>query len=94
MNKTKPYDNAVDNRVRVISYKKQFVDGTPKDENEISKDYNIENEMKTLRFQRVFIGLLMKQYIDYSEMETPPIEPEEVKDAKREWIEPENNIIE
>lgn len=94
MNKIKPYDNAVDNRVRVISYKKQFVDGTPKDENEISKDYNIENEMKTLRFQRVFIGLLMKQYIDYSEMETPPIEPEEVKDAKKEWIEPENNIIE
>jgi hypothetical protein len=94
MNKIKPYDNAVDNRVRVISYKKQFVDGAPTDENEISKDYNIESEMKTLRFQRVFIGLLMKQYIDYSEMETQPAEPEEVKEAKREWIEPENNIIE
>lgn len=93
MNKIKPYDNAVDNRVRVISYKKQFVDGQPQDENEISKDYNIENEMKTLKFQKTFIGLLIKQYVDYSNMELKPEEPEEVKDAKREWIEPENNIV-
>lgn len=121
MNKITPYDNAVDNRARVISYKKQFVDGEPKDDNEISKDYNIENEMKTLRFQKVFIGLLIKQYLEYSEtiielneikhklkenpdelelkfklseLEIKLSEPEEVKDAKREWIEPENNIIE
>ena len=93
MNKIKPYDNAVDNRVRVISYKKQFVDGEPQNEDEISKDYNIENEMKTLKFQRVFIGLLIRQYINYAEMETKPVEPDEVKQAKVEWIEPENNII-
>lgn len=94
MNKIKPYDNAVDNRVRVISYKKQFVDSEPQDENEIKKDNNIENEMKTLQFQRVFIGLLIKQYIQYNNMKIKPDEPEEVKDAKREWIEPENNIVE
>jgi len=93
MNKIKPYDNAVDNRARVISYKKQFVDGEPQNEDEIKKDYNIENEMKTLKFQRVFIGLLIKQYIDYNEMKEQPLEPEEVKQAKAEWIEPENNII-
>ena len=33
-----PYDSAVDNRVRVISYKKQFVDEVEDKENELLKD--------------------------------------------------------
>ena len=44
-----------------MSYKHQFVDWEPTNEDEISKDYNIETEIKTLRFQRAFIGLLIKQ---------------------------------
>ena len=56
----KPYYNAVDNRVRIISYAKKFVDEP--NENELKKDYGLMHEMKTVKFQRVFVGLLIRRY--------------------------------
>lgn len=91
--KIKPYDNAVDNRVRVINNNKQFVDGEPANENELKKDYNLGEEMKTLKFQRCFIGLLIREY--YNHNLSPNVnEPDAVKQAKQDWFQPENNIIE
>ena len=81
----KPYDCAVDNRLRVISYKKRFV-SDPENDDELQKDDNIYNELKTKRFQRVFIGMLIKSYMKYQENGEPE-EPEEVIKAKDEWIE-------
>lgn len=87
----KPYDGAVDNRLRVISYKKRFV-SDPENDDELQKDDNIYNELKTKRFQRVFIGMLIKSYMKYQENGEPE-EPEEVIKAKDEWIETGNNCI-
>jgi len=91
--KIKPYDNAVDNRARVINNIKQFVDGEPANENELRKDYNLGQEMKTLKFQRCFIGLLIREYYHHN-LSPNLIEPDAVKQAKQDWFEPENNIIE
>ena len=91
--KIKPYDNAVDNRVRVINNNKQFVDGEPANENELKKDYNLGEEMKTLKFQRCFIGLLIREYYHHN-ISPNLIEPDAVKQAKQDWFQPENNIIE
>jgi len=91
--KIKPYDNAVDNRVRVINNNKQFVDEEPANENELKKDYNLGEEMKTLKFQRCFIGLLIREYYHHN-ISPNLIEPDAVKQAKQDWFQPENNIIE
>lgn len=88
----KPYDTAVDNRVRVVSYKKKFVD-EPTNENELVKDYNLANEMKTSRFQRVFVGMLIRRYV-WAKQNNYDVLPEEVKNAKKEWIETTCNYIE
>ena len=88
----KPYDTAVDNRTRVISYKKKFVD-EPENEGELKKDYNLTEEMKTLRFQRCFVGLLIRRYIWSVQQEYTEI-PEAVKNGKKEWIETTCNYIE
>ena len=50
-----PYDKAVDNRVRIVNYKKLFTDVVEDKENELQKDYNLENEIKTADFQKAFI---------------------------------------
>jgi hypothetical protein len=85
--KIKPYDDAVSGRVRVISYTKQFVEGEPSNELELKMDMNIKQEIKTLRFQRVFMGLLIRSYdtfhTDNNRVET---EPAEVLAAKDEWV--------
>lgn len=88
----KPYDNAVDNRVRVISYSKKFVD-EPTNENELKKDNNLMNEMKTIKFQRVFVGLLIRRYCWSREQQYDTL-PEAVKNAKKDWIETTCNYIE
>ena len=50
-------------------------------------DMNIKQEIKTLRFQRVFMGLLIRSYdtfhTDNNRVET---EPAEVLAAKDEWV--------
>lgn len=81
----KPYDKAVDNRVRIISYKKQFVDEVNDEENELQKDHNLENEIKTDKFQSAFIMMLVQAYSNFKESGEPD-EPEEVINGKKEWI--------
>ena len=87
-----PYDNAVDNRVRVISYKKQFVDVVEDKENELPKDYNLINELKTTEFQFAFLMMLIQSYVNYKENGEPE-EPEDVVNGKKEWIDDTCNEI-
>eukprot|EP01041_Mallomonas_annulata_P006862 gene6862-13904_t len=73
--KIKPYDGAVDDRVRVISYNKVYVEN-PTNEFELKMDVNIKDEIKSQRFQRMFVGLLIQQYVNYMQDGEPdePIE--------------------
>jgi phage/plasmid-associated DNA primase len=90
----KPYDDAVQNRVRVYSYTKSFVD-EPANEYELRKDPNLEKEMQTLQFQRCFIGLLIKSYLSFQHNKRIENEPEQVIVAKTEWMgsKEENDIF-
>ena len=88
--KMKPYDIALDNRVRVVSYTKPFVDN-PQDETELQLDPNIENEIQTLRFKQGLIMLLLTAFRKFK-LNGPMVEPEAVLQAKNDWIdeEPDN----
>ena len=62
----KPYDEALNNRVRVINYEKIFVDN-PTNQFEVQKDDNIKNEMKDEAFQRVFLMLFITTYLEFKQ---------------------------
>jgi len=85
----KPYDDAVDGRVRVISYKKTYVN-KPANELELQADPNIQEELKSLEFQRAFVGLLIHTYTFHN----VPTEPIEVMNTKKDWINDDKNVIE
>lgn len=91
MPKIKPYDDAVEGRINVVSYVKQYVD-EPSNEFELKKDLGIEREMATLRFQRCFIGLLIREYNNMIQNGLPEI-PTEVLKAKEDWISSDKSII-
>jgi hypothetical protein len=85
----KPFDDAVDERVRVVSYKKSYVK-EPTNEFELLADPNIAKEIKTVKFQKAFVGLLIQYYTFHN----TEIEPVEVLNAKKDWISEDKNIIE
>ena len=81
----KPYDEALNNRVRVINYEKIFVDN-PTNQFEVQKDDNIKNEMKNEAFQRVFVMLFIKTYVEFKQNGSVDIDPPAVLAAKENWI--------
>lgn len=83
--KIAPYDDAVDARMRYVSFKKEFV-SEPEEGNpfQLQKDPEIEKEIRTLRFQRVLVGLFIQRYMDFRDNKIE-VEPEEVIKAKEEW---------
>lgn len=90
--KIKPYDDAVNERCKVFGYNKQFVE-EPTNEFELLMDKNIEKEMMTDKFQRCFLGLLIHEYMLFSEggfVETVPVE---VLLSKQDWIQEEKSYI-
>jgi len=89
--KITPYDDAVNGRVKIVSYNKSFVD-EPENEFELTKDYNIEAELKTVRFQKVFVGLLIREYCLYMQ-NGEPTEPAGVVQAKNDWVGQEKNVV-
>jgi carbonic anhydrase len=58
-----------------------------------NKDYGLINEVKTVKFQRVFVGLLIRRYV-WGIQEQHDTLPQEVKNAKKDWIETTCNYIE
>jgi phage/plasmid-associated DNA primase len=81
--KIEPYDDAVDTRLRFVSFKKEFVDH-PSNEFELQKDENIDQEIRTHRFQRVLVGLFIQTYMNIVDNGVQA-EPIEVVLAKEEW---------
>ena len=94
MPEIKPFDTAIQNRVRVYAYTKAFVD-EPRNEYELKKDPNLDNEMKSRLFQRCFIGLLIRKYLEFQDNGCVENEPNEVVVAGNDWIgtTEENDII-
>ena len=82
--KIMPYDDAVNNRVRVVSYTKPYV-MEPMGDYELKMDENIDTELNTLQFQRGFLEIFLRQYQRGRQGEFK-IEPHEVTQAKEEWI--------
>ena len=89
MPKIKPYDDAINGRLKVIKFDKTFVT-EPSNEFELQMDNNIKDELKTVRFQRCFMMLLLQYYADWNdaknEKDYVEIEPEIVKVGKQEWV--------
>ena len=82
----KPYDKAVDNRVRIISYPKVFVEHEPQNEFELEMDKNLDNEMLTPEFQEALIHLTISRYLKFIKEGSIEYEPAEVLKGKNEWI--------
>lgn len=89
----KPYDDAVNNRLRVVSYNKSFVD-EPTNEFELKKDNNIEEEIRTKRFQKCFVNLLIEEYANFVKGGCVDFEPAEVLKSKSAWVKQEKSIVE
>ncbi len=81
--KITPYDDAVNNRTRVVSYTKPYTENPT--EFELKIDYNIDAEFDTLRFQRCFVELFIRQYWRGRQGEFKD-EPTEMIQAKEDWI--------
>ena len=91
INRITPYDAAVSDRVRVIPYNKKFVD-EPKTEFELKNDPNLKNEVDTLRFQRVFVGLLIRRYMRFMENGGVEPVPASMLVAKADWMGEESEV--
>lgn len=87
MSKITPYDDAVDTRVRCLTFNKSFVDREPENELELKMDLNIKEELKQLRFQRCFVGILLNAHLNYIDNGKKENEPEGVKNSKKNLIE-------
>lgn len=79
------YDDAINNRVKVISFDKVFVDN-PTLPNHLQKNDNLSAEINTMSFQKAFIDLLLDRYTSFTE-------PDSVSKYKNEWIAETPNII-
>jgi phage/plasmid-associated DNA primase len=90
--KIKPYDDAVAGRSNVISFNKEYVD-EPLHEYHLKKDANVEDEIETLRFQRVFVGLLIREHLWFMEGGKKVIIPDATIVAKQSWICQDMNYI-
>ena len=69
----------------MINYKKVFVDN-PSNQYEVQKDSNIQQEMRTEEFQRVFLMLLISRYTDFVQNGSIDYDPPGVIAAKENWI--------
>jgi len=90
--KIKPYDDAMNGRCKVFSYQKQFVPD-PTNEFELKMDPNIEKEMVTKKFQQCFVGLLLKEYVEFKDDKFIENEPIEMIISKDEWIQDEKSYV-
>ena len=91
INKIKPLDAALANRLRIVPYDKKFVD-EPQTEFELKKDPLLVKEIATLKFQRVFIGLLIRRYLRFMEDGGVDVVPAGMLCAKNEWVGTEDDV--
>lgn len=80
-----PYDDALETRIEIFNYVKSFVND-PKTEFELKLDPNLENEIKTLKFRRGLVNLIIEQYTDFIRNNNKINIPKEMEENKAEWI--------
>jgi hypothetical protein len=85
------YDEATDNRLKVIPYAKKYV-SQPKELDELKADPEIEKEILTDKFKQHFLRLLMDTYKHYCNGWLVD-EPKGVSNSKKSWGIEEVNII-
>jgi hypothetical protein len=81
----KPFDVAMKKRGASFSYTKSFVD-EPSNEYELKKDHNLDNEMKSLSFQRCFVGILIQSYKTFQDNGRIDVEPSEITESRSNWL--------
>ena len=85
----KPYDDAINGRLKVISFNKTFVTEVS-NQFELKMDIDIKDELKTIRFQRCFMMLLLQYYADWNDLKKKEgyieFEPIAVTNGKKAWI--------
>ena len=79
------YDEAIDERLNIISYNKKYVD-EPSNEYELKKDNNINIEMKNDDFIQAFQNIIFTIYLDFYKDGSKEFIPESVKNCKTEWV--------
>lgn len=81
LDKIKPIDDALINRVRGIPYTKVCVNKPVEECNEFELpiDENLKNDIETLSFKRAFMGLLIESYMEFQKNGRREIEPTDLK---------------
>jgi phage/plasmid-associated DNA primase len=93
LSKFSPYDDAIDNRLRVFSFNKAFVD-EPKTIFELQKDSKVDKEVNDVHFQNLLLNLLIKTYIAFRKNPSDYKEPSVIEEHKNEWVDTaEKNVI-
>lgn len=92
MNRVEGRTDAIDVREIILNYIKQFVD-TITNEFELKKNYNLNNEIATQRFKRVFCGLVINRYFKFLDDggATNEIKPNSVIESAIQWGEAEED---
>ena len=81
----KPYDDAINERLNIISYNKKYVDN-PSNEFELKKDDNINIEMKSDKFKDAFSFIIIDAYLQFCKDGKKEYVPEAVKNCKIDWV--------
>ena len=93
LSKFSPYDDAIDNRLRVFSFNKAFVD-EPKSMFELQKDSKVDTEVNDVHFQNLLLNLLIKTYLAFRKNPSEFKEPSVIEEHKNEWVDTaEKNVI-
>ena len=87
----KPFDDAVEKRLKVFGFKKEFVE-SPTNELELEMDVNIDKEVETLEFKKAFVNLMINDYFNYLD-DGMLEEPSELIQSKSDWVNEDNNIL-
>ena len=96
MPKIAPFDEAMNERTNVVSFKKSFVTKIVNEEYDLLKNDNFEDETRTLKFQQALINLFIITYNNYlmdSRNNVEYITPKAVQAAKTEWIAQDPNYV-
>lgn len=89
----KPYDDAVETRLRSIPYTKIYVD-EPSNDLELKKDPGLEAEVCTDRFRQGFLRLLFNSYHTFHINGRHDVEVEAVRSSTKAVVGVEANVIE
>jgi phage/plasmid-associated DNA primase len=88
----KPYDNALDNRLNIFHFKKQFV-SNPTGEDELLANPNIVQEIETLNFKKCVVGIFIQAYAAFIQNGRIDKVPQSVLNAKSDWIPEDTSMI-